>query len=474
MPLKELTKFDAYFGTKVDYGFLGADSLIKLSAAEEGKLKEGATLRTANSGESVELGSEIAEGEEGIIYSLANNSSYVAKIYKPKHRTKVKAKKLKKMLSFKNENEHICWPCDILETHNGIFVGFIMPAVEGKILKSLTISSGSMKKKYPKVDRKVQIEIVLEFLNLFKYLHEHNILFGDINLSNIMFDDQYHVTFVDMDCVQVGEFPCITSTPGFDSPEVIIGRGEDRFVWLPEFKTFEFVRYYSDFYRTMEMECFSISVLIYSFFMHNFPPYDYREFGLIGDQGEYNDNELCMKQQFAYSTDADKVENNANHKSIWSHFPSFLKEAFVNCFVYNKRYTDDEWIQLFTRYKNLLESGVIAKSDPECMNPFPENQANYDALKFTLNDTLERNGFVRWHAVGRIIKALGDDRIKRQVLKISDLLKKNPEVLVYVTDDGDVYVDETPEEGKTVVANYRFRLVYNIGVLKKVKCEYVL
>lgn len=453
MQLKELTQFDAYFGQKVDFGFLSQNSLLKLSVQEEENLKEGAVLHAIKSGERVELGSEIASGEEGTIYALSNNTLYVAKIYKPKHRTRIKREKLKKMISFKNENDRICWPCDILETYSGIFVGFIMPIAKGKILKSLTISPAAMRKKYSEVDRKLQIEIILEFLKLFKYLHEHNILFGDINLSNIMFDNQYHITFVDMDCVQVGEFPCVTSTAGFDSPEVIIGRGDHRFDWLPEDRAYEFNRYYTDFYRTLEMEYFSISVLIYTLLMNGFLPYEYREFGLVGDPGEYNDNELCMKQQFPYSTDFNKVEKHANHQEIWSHFPSFLKEAFVNCFTYNKRYTDEEWIKLFTRYKHLLESGELLKVDPDCMDPFPEHQANYDAVKFMMTETVERNGFAMWQAVGRIVKALGNSQLRKRTLEIANILKQQPEC---------------------IIDNYRFQLVYNIGVLKKVKCEYVL
>jgi hypothetical protein len=156
---------------------------------------------------------------------------------------------------------------------------------------------------------------------------------------------------------------------------------------------------------------------------------------------------------FPYSVNFNDTKDTCREKEIWSHFPSFLKEAFVNCFTYNKRYTDEEWIKLFTRYKHLLESGELNKVDPDCMDPFPEHQANYDAVKFMMTETVERNGFAMWQAVGRIVKALGNSQLRKRTLEIANILKQQPEC---------------------IIDNYRFQLVYNIGVLKKVKCEYVL
>ena len=472
MQLKELACFDQYFGEKVDYDFLNDDSPLVLSQQEEDNLKEGAVLRAVQSGERIEIGTVISGGGEGMIYSLVDNSSYVAKIYKPTYRTRLKAEKLKKLVSFKNENARICWPCDVLETDSGVFVGFIMPFVKGKNMQSLTSSPKRMEKFYPEVDRRLQIEIILEILQLFRYLHEHNILFGDVNLQNIMFDSEYHVIFVDMDCVQAGEFPCVTSSEGFDSPEVILRGGSNRFDRVDG--VYAFNRYYRNFYRNPEMECFSISVLIYKLLMNGFVPYDYRDFGFFGGPGEYNDNKLCMKQKFAYSTDRDKVEEQANCKKIWSHFPSFLKEAFVNCYTYNKRYTDDEWIKLFTKYKYLLESGELAKVDPECMNIFPDNEISYDTVRFALNETVVSRGFSACKAMEKILDEICEVRLKRSLPKIAKALKDKPECVVCITNKGNIYIDEQPNIGEIVIASYRFCLAYNIGVLKKIKCEYVL
>jgi DNA-binding helix-hairpin-helix protein with protein kinase domain len=454
MPLKELTQFDNYFGQKVDYGFLSQDSLLKLSAQEEENLKEGAVLRAVRSGERIEVGEEItSSGGQGIIYASVD-SRYVIKLYRKEARTKHTAEKLKKLIEFRNTNPAICWPCDVLETYNGVFVGFIMPKVDGKNLYSLTTNPARVMRKYPRFDRVQQVNMVLEILNLFKFLHDINVIVGDVKLENVMFNSRFNITIIDIDSVQVEQFPCESSTPGYDAPEVILSRGPARYEdKLPD-GTFEFNRYYRDFYRTLNIESFSLSVLIYRFLMNGNLPYDYQDYGKISGEDEtYNDNELCIKKKFPYGISFNDTKDTCREKEIWSHFPSFLKEAFVNTFAYDKRYTDEEWIKLFTRYKRLLESGELQKVDPDCMDPFPEHQANYDAVKFMMTETVERNGFAMWQAVGRIIKALGNSQLKQRTFEIADILKQQPEC---------------------IIDNYRFQLVYNIGVLKKVKCEYVL
>lgn len=453
MQPKELTQFNDYSGQRVDFSFLGADSLLTLSDQEEDNLGEGAVLHAVKSDRRVVVGEEItSSGGQGIIYRY-DDPNFVIKLYRKEARTRFTAKKLQKMIEFHNCNYSICWPCDILETYSGVFVGFIMPLVEGKNLYSLTTNPTRVMRKYPNFNRLTQVNMILETLQLFKFLHDINVIVGDIKLENVMFDSGFHITLIDIDSVQVEQFPCDSSTPGYDAPEVILSRGPARFAdRLPD-GTFEFNRYYRDFYRTREIESFSLTVLLYRFLMNGHVPYDYQDFGKISnDEIEYNDNELCIKKDFAYGVNFNDTRD-ACEKEIWSHFPSFLKEAFVNTFAYNKRYSDDEWIKLFTRYQEILMSGELQRADRDCMNPFPESQVNYESVKFLLTEVVEKSGFAMWQAVGRIVKALGNNQLKRKTLEISDVLKQRPEF---------------------VIDNYRFQLVYNIGVLKKVKCEYVL
>jgi hypothetical protein len=215
--------------------------------------------------------------------------------------------------------------------------------------------------------------------------------------------------------------------------------------------TYAFNLYYRDFYRTLDIESFSISVLIYRFLMNGHFPYDYQDHGKVSDDDiHYNDNELCLDHTFAYG-----VEPSENpelcEREIWSHLPSFIKEAFVDAFTYNHRYTDDEWIKFFERYRALLTSDELQTRDPECMQAFHGTEIDYNAVSFGLTKTVERSGFVMTHAVGRIVKLIGRKDLLRHVPSIVKALRQQPEF---------------------IVDSYKFRLVYNIGVLKKVSCEY--
>ena len=452
---KEPIQFENFFGREVDYGFLGADSFLRLSKQEEANLKAGAVLYAVKRNTRVKLTDDIGAGGQGKVYrtSLAG---FAAKIYSSEERTKFTQKKMEKILQLNNDNPNICWPCDILKTDSGVFVGFLMPLFEGKALNYLlTGRSEKVIERHPKYNRLVQVEMILKILQAFKYLHDRNILVGDVKLENIIYSKEtMDIRLVDMDSVQIGEYNCKHSTFGYDPPEVIQcfkNRRHDE--KLPN-GDFYYQFYYRDKYRDLDIESYSMSVLIYRFLMEDKFPYTYEDWIDEGFQdGEYNPNELCIKQQFAYGIVENDTVKTARKKEIWSHFPSFLKETFIEVFKNKQRYADEEWIKLFTRYKRLLESGELHKVDPDCMAPFPKYQANYGDVKFVKSETVERNGFALWQAVGRIIKALGNNQLKQRTFEITDILKQQPEC---------------------IIDNYRFQLVYNIGVLKKVKCEYVL
>lgn len=447
---KGITAFSSYFGQKVDFSFLGANSLIELPLAEEDTLREGAVLRLLKRKKNVVLGQELSSiGGQGIIYRT-DDARYVVKIYNKRERTKYAERKLRKMIEFENENSKICWPCDLVLTPSGKFVGFLMPYVKGKNLYSLTTNPTRIARNYPSFSRLTQVEMILDMLNQFKYLHDINVIVGDIKLENVMFDDSFQTTLIDIDSVQVEEFPCVSTTPGYDSPEVILSRGRDRFAdKLPDGK-YAFNTYYRDFYRTMDIERFSLSVLLYRFLMNGSLPYDYRDYGKINSEDkEYNNNELCIGKQFPYKTNGNN-EKVGTEREIWSHLPSFVKEAFVNTFSKGRRYSDDEWINIFTRYKELLETNKLLDADPDCLNPFAKTEINYDSVLFEITKCYEKSGFAMLHAIARIVKATKDESLKLHIIEIAKSLEEYTECKF---------------------DKYKFSLVYNIGILKKVKCE---
>ena len=94
----------------------------------------------------VKLGSKVAEGGEGKIYTT--NTPYVAKIYKRKNNTKRKYAKIKLMLSKKIQCEGICYPVSELYNVNKEFIGYLMPKAKGKELqKSIFIEFSKLEEK---------------------------------------------------------------------------------------------------------------------------------------------------------------------------------------------------------------------------------------------------------------------------------------------------------------------------------------
>ena len=448
---KELTKFENLFGNKVDYSFLGENELIKLTEQEELSLKEGAILKAVNRKTQIILGREITNsGGQGIIFDC-NLAGYVVKIYRKAFRTKYTQKKIEALTQYKNENIQICWPVDVITTNSNMFVGFLMPYAEGKNLYSLTSNPARVKFRYPGYNRLTQINMILDILDKFIYLHKMNVLVGDVKLENIIFDEKFKITLIDMDSVQAGEFPCDSSTPGYDCREVILARGKDKYKEKYKDGIYKFNKYYRDYYRKYEHECYAITVLIYKLLMNGKFPYTYSDFGMLNDDVNiYEDIQLCVDLNFPYSQNQNETKETCGEKAIWSHLPSFVKNAFVASFKENFRYTPSDWMRIFEFYKQLLVKEELADNDNECMNPFPENEIDYNLVERKMSEVHSARGFAMWQAVGRVIKAFDDKQLMKHLLEISEALK-------YCS---------TYKKGK-----YRFTLVYNLGILKKVKAE---
>ena len=431
-------KFDTYYGQRVKYSFENAEEKISLEN-EEG-LTLGARLCSQKTNEEIVIGTLIEEGGEGKIYA-SNKDGYVLKIYNENHRTVLKEKKLLKMLEMKNESKSVCWPKDIV-TYEGKFVGFLMERAEGKSLLSLVSNPTRINKRYLGFDRSTQVEILIKIISAFKYLHSKGILVGDISLKNIKFNpESFDIRLVDVDSAQIGEFPCVVTTDGYDSPEAIR-------------KSFggSVLSFYNENYRTMDMENYALSTLIYRFLMNGYKPYDYRDFGRYGYDND--DNELSLASSFPYGESVYKTRYSAQEKAIWSHLPSFLKTAFVNTFKKGVRYEDEDWLRLFKRYKELIEKNSF--KDEESLSFYPLKKADYLSLRLEAMEPITKRGFVMWQTVGKILGELDDTRFKsggRHAREIAHALQKNDEY---------------------IIGRYRFKLIYNIGVSNKITCEYVL
>lgn len=462
-----MDKFDNYFGLEVAHTYLKNDSLIELSEDEESQIKEGYSLRLEYNNMSVRLGPEItSKGAQGIIYELVGNPDCVIKILKRESRTTYNERKLIELLKFNNSNKNICWPLDIVRTSRGVFVGFVMPRIYGKDLSALTKRPTLILRNYPTFNRKKQIEMILSILNQFIYLHDKNILVGDVKLENIVFDkDTFNITLIDMDSVQAGLFNCDTTTPGYDSPEVILSRGKEKCTERFENDKYVFYKYYRDHYRSLDNEYYALSVLIYRFLMGGAFPYQQDNYdggyeSCCGADGDFDTRleqdfmlRKCIESDFPYGLDYNSTGKSCQNLNIWSHFPSFLKEAFVDAFG-NKnnsvRRTPEEWKVIFEKYLKIID-GRLPSIDGEFNSISPANVADYNSLIFKVTEIYEHRGFTMAQAVVRCVRNLGNNGIAPYIKDIVKALKMNPNY--------------------TLGDKYKFSLIYNIGILKKVQLE---
>ena len=141
------------------------------------------------------------EGGEGAVYRTYQN--FLAKIYKPKHQTYQNFKKLLTMVETPIDNPHIVWPKDIIY-HNHHFIGYIMENIQTN--DSLDSLRDENFKGYDTLDR---LDIILAFLKNVKYLHDRNILVGDMKLDNILVSSKDDVYIIDSGSFQVEDYPCV-------------------------------------------------------------------------------------------------------------------------------------------------------------------------------------------------------------------------------------------------------------------------
>ena len=95
--------------------------------------------------------------------------------------------------------------------------------------------------------------------------------------------------------------------------------------------------------------------------------------------------------------------------------------------------------------------GRLPAVDREHNSISPANVADYNSLIFKVTEIYEHRGFTMAQAVVRCVRNLGNNGLAPYIKDIVKSLKVNPNY--------------------TLGDKYKFSLVYNIGVLKKVQLE---
>ena len=296
-------------------------SIAKYPSAEEKVFLE--------TGDPILLTELIGEGGEGNIYGT--NSPFLAKIYKEGKSRKMTEEKLSLMLSRRIICNGICYPTAKLFDKNGTFVGFLMPAGRGKDLDKLW-NDGTRALYFPDWERKDLIMLCVTLLEKIKYLHDRNLLIGDINGKNFLVETPEKVWFVDTDSYQVEGYPCPVGTEDFSAPEI-----QNR-----NFRTF---------LRTKGNENFAVAVLLFKVMMLGKHPYSQ-----IGGES-IKDN--IKEGNFPYLKEEHSlIAPKGPWEKIWESLPSNLRDAFFNTFSSNGKYNMeemrpgvDEWLDLFLKYQ---------------------------------------------------------------------------------------------------------------------------
>lgn len=310
----------------------------------------------------VKLGSKVAEGGEGKIYTT--NTPYVAKIYKRKNNTKRKYAKIKLMLSKKIQCEGICYPVSELYNVNKEFIGYLMPKAKGKELQKSIFIKQLFLSNFPNWKKRDTVELCITILEKIKYLHYRNIIMGDINPANILVVSQKEVYFVDTDSYQIEDFPCPVGMTNYTAPEI---QGNN----------------FSKFLRTKGNENFAVATLLFMIMLPGKPPYSQQGGGYPGD------NIKNMDFSYPFGENSNKKTPDGPWRYIWSHLIYDLKKKFYNTFRQdgenskeNDRFEVDEWLSCFRNYLRLLDDGILRQQDPMSEELFPTRHKRSSKIEY--------------------------------------------------------------------------------------------
>ena len=171
-------------------------------------------------------GNELSEGGEAVIYEYKNK---LIKVFKDCVDLSDKEEKIKEMLKLNMPKGAVCPKDVVYDSNSGRFIGYIMEKVNnGEEFKKLC------SKKFIKlnnIDVKTVGVMLYELLNIIKKLHEQNIVIGDLNECNILFDKNYNVYIIDTDSWSVGKNKCTVAMELFKDPKMKKGNFTNETDW---------------------------------------------------------------------------------------------------------------------------------------------------------------------------------------------------------------------------------------------------
>lgn len=278
-----------------------------------------------SNGQGQDLGNLIAKGGEGSVFALADPKfqHLVVKLYDPARLAEPTARRLRRKVELLAKlpiraREELCWPREPLYDKHGSWVGYVMHRASGCSIENYCHPLKA-RKTSPDWDRADACALARQFVHAVSALHAQNILVGDINTGNVMFDGATgRLWLIDCDSCQIkigGEtFLCPVGVGAFTAPEL---QGVP-FDVTP---------------RTEQAERFAVAVMLYKILMLGSHP-----FSFCGGSGRNGGSEV-----------ADEATNIRNGNcplgtgtglrlpkglwfNRWSHLPYIVKNAFIKTF----------------------------------------------------------------------------------------------------------------------------------------------
>lgn len=253
------------------------------------------------------LNDAVYEGGEGFIYKTYSNQ--LVKIYHKEHLSYINQKKLQKMLNVDVFNPYINWPKDIVYYDNN-FAGYLMDEIHD--VEQLEDIRAEGFKGYDILSR---YEICYNFLKHMHYLHQKNIVVGDLKLDNILIRHPNEVFMIDCGSYQIEDYPCIVFHPEYTKN---IYKEEEL----------------KKFLRFPEDEYFAINTIIFEVLVGKKPNFD-RESGDISHD----------RKVFLYPLNVAKIDKSSPiDLQLWRLMSNKMREMFYYYFTQDKVSYLPEWI----------------------------------------------------------------------------------------------------------------------------------
>tara|TARA_Y100000816_G_scaffold181153_1_gene131092 strand:+ start:1107 stop:3281 length:2175 start_codon:yes stop_codon:yes gene_type:complete len=339
----------------------------------------------------------IGQGGEGYVFLDLFDENTVVKIFFKNKDNNELFDKLSVMKNLNINHDSICWPRNVFKISDRAAYSTIKAS--GKELALLMRKP--ILEQYEFIDRKYIVMLTLDILNKISYLHQNNILLGDINLTNILIDiKKCKSFFVDTDSYQFDKYRCNVGSIAFTAPEI----------QNKNFKTFE---------RTIEHENFAVATLLFILLHCGQRPYS-----LLG--GSTTQKNIANQNfVYPYEQSITNLAPKGIYENMWNMLSPSLKRAFYDCFKNGNRPSVESWIELFKEYLTDLENDKFTnKYFPESYNR-TINTTNFNLDNQSFKSIGEPKNVINQNGAGFAVLELGSKSMKLIFYRDKDTYHNN-------------------------------------------------